>query len=246
MVVTDKKNDDELLILSDDTDNVEELHFDENHDNDLDTTEWFIDFWSDEKDSNEKESKKESLDFQTVDNSNQDTNELLDFDTSAFDMSDSSNQNQEKDSDSKNKWESDSLESENSSDDLDFWGLSLWDESDNTEEQTLWTDEEAPKEEESLEENKDSLENFWTMEQILVEAIKKLESRENQIKDLVDWRQNEITELKKQISDLESKVESENIEVKKLNTEKDSIIKNRKSLEKMKDSENSEENWTKK
>ncbi|MDD2907217.1 MAG: hypothetical protein PHH98_01115 [Candidatus Gracilibacteria bacterium] len=74
-----------------------------------------------------------------------------------------------------------------------------------------------------------------TMTDILDEAIAKFEKREEHIESDIKSREEHISLLKGQIASLESAVNTDNEEVVRLNTEKQSIVKNRKALEKMKE-----------
>lgn len=85
----------------------------------------------------------------------------------------------------------------------------------------------------TLEEVKDS--SVWTMTDILDEAIAKFVKREELIVSDITSKEEHIKSLKAQIASLESDVNTDNEEVTRLNTEKQSIVKNRKALEKMKE-----------
>lgn len=89
-------------------------------------------------------------------------------------------------------------------------------------------------------ENQDSLSNksdwlVWTMADILDEAIAKFAKREDIIAESILSKEEHIKSLREQIASLESAVNTDNEEVSRLNTEKQSIVKNRKALEKMKE-----------
>lgn len=84
-----------------------------------------------------------------------------------------------------------------------------------------------------VEEVKDS--SVWTMTDILDEAIAKFVKREELIVSDITSKEEHIKSLKAQIASLESDVNTDNEEVTRLNTEKQSIVKNRKALEKMKE-----------
>ncbi len=84
-----------------------------------------------------------------------------------------------------------------------------------------------------VEEVKDS--SIWTMTDILDEAIAKFVKREELILTDINSKEEHIKSLKAQIASLESAVNTDNEEVTRLNTEKQSIVKNRKALEKMKE-----------
>jgi len=84
-----------------------------------------------------------------------------------------------------------------------------------------------------VEEVKDS--SVWTMTDILDEAIAKFLKREELIVSDITSKEEHIKSLKAQIASLESDVNTDNEEVNRLNTEKQSIVKNRKALEKMKE-----------
>jgi len=73
------------------------------------------------------------------------------------------------------------------------------------------------------------------MADILDEAIAKFTRREDVIASSIASREEHIRSLKEQIASLESAVNTDNEEVVRLNTEKQSIVKNRKALEKMKE-----------
>jgi len=73
------------------------------------------------------------------------------------------------------------------------------------------------------------------MADILDEAIAKFARREDVIASSIASREEHIKSLKEQIASLESAVNTDNEEVTRLNTEKQSIVKNRKALEKMKE-----------
>lgn len=76
--------------------------------------------------------------------------------------------------------------------------------------------------------------SVWTMTDILDDTIAKFSKREEMIWNDIKWREDHVLSLKAEIAKLEWKVTSENEEVSKLNSEKQAIVKNRKSLEKMK------------
>lgn len=75
----------------------------------------------------------------------------------------------------------------------------------------------------------------WTMADILDEAIAKFAKREDIIAESILSKEEHIKSLREQIASLESAVNTDNEEVSRLNTEKQSIVKNRKALEKMKE-----------
>lgn len=75
----------------------------------------------------------------------------------------------------------------------------------------------------------------WTMTDILDEAIAKFSKREELIVSDINSKEEHIKALKEKIASLESDVNTDNEEVIRLNTEKQSIVKNRKALEKMKE-----------
>ena len=76
--------------------------------------------------------------------------------------------------------------------------------------------------------------SIWTMTDILDDTIAKFSKREEMIWNDIKSREEHVLSLKSEIAELEWKVTSENEEVSKLNSEKQAIVKNRKSLEKMK------------
>lgn len=76
--------------------------------------------------------------------------------------------------------------------------------------------------------------SIWTMTDILDDTIAKFSKREEMIWNDIKSREEHVLSLKAEITELEWKVTSENEEVSKLNSEKQAIVKNRKSLEKMK------------
>lgn len=76
--------------------------------------------------------------------------------------------------------------------------------------------------------------SIWTMTDILDDTIAKFSKREEMIWNDIKSREEHVLSLKAEIAELEWKVTSENEEVSKLNSEKQAIVKNRKSLEKMK------------
>ncbi len=84
--------------------------------------------------------------------------------------------------------------------------------------------------------NKDTNWDIWTMTDIIDEAISKFLKREDLIWDDISLRESHVNSLKNDISELEKRVSLENEEISKLNIEKQAILKNRKSLEKMKES----------
>ncbi|MDD3144546.1 MAG: hypothetical protein PHV23_00380 [Candidatus Gracilibacteria bacterium] len=76
--------------------------------------------------------------------------------------------------------------------------------------------------------------SIGTMTDILDDTIAKFSKREEMIGNDIKSREEHVLSLKAEIAELEGKVTSENEEVSKLNSEKQAIVKNRKSLEKMK------------
>jgi len=229
-------NDEELLILSDDSDNwsdfvLDEQIIDENKDNSLDSN--FISFDSDVSELSNTDTKLDSLDFQV----SLDENKLSD-DNFSFSVDTEKNEQIESVDtvfEEKNEQVSD----------FSFWDdLSNWfnESTSNLVEDNQVS--ETPKVEENffptsiVEEEKitTSNESVWTMTDILDEAIAKFVKREELIVSDINSKEEHIKSLKDQIASLESAVNTDNEEVIRLNTEKQSIMKNRKSLEKMKES----------
>lgn len=251
MVTKDDNKDEELLILSDDTDSDFKIDEDIIIDDDSNLSDSLISF-DDEKtedtsknkliedsddfsfsfeDSSEK-TELESKDEKSPENINLDLSEELSF---SLDDSDS------------NDNEIVIKETE-----LNSFSLDLNDEVTNTESNinSIPSDTQNNYIEEKNQDNSLVSEeiNFmeseeidisvwdeiWTMTDILSEAISKAEKRQLLIESDIDSREKHISDLKREISDLENNVWSENEEVSKLNSEKQSILKNIKSLEKMK------------
>lgn len=210
-------NDEELLILSDDSDNwsdfvLDEQIIDDNKNNSL--NESIISFDTetpsfDSTSSTDSELKIESTDLGT------DFSVSLDSETPASnDFAFSIDQNMDILWGETQVEETPVVIAEESSD------FSFWEEI---------TETSSPVEEEV----KDP--SVWTMTDILDEAIAKFVKREELIVSDITSKEEHIKSLKAQIASLESDVNTDNEEVTRLNTEKQSIVKNRKALEKMKE-----------
>lgn len=76
--------------------------------------------------------------------------------------------------------------------------------------------------------------NEWTMEDILDDAMNKLDSRADSIASEISTEETNESDLKNQITDLEWQVKVVNEKISDLKSEKSLIAKNTKSLEKMK------------
>lgn len=98
---------------------------------------------------------------------------------------------------------------------------------------SFWDD--LNKQNESLPKNNNENSEIWTMTDIIDEAISKFLKREDLIWKDIESRETNVDSLKNEISELEKRVSLENDEISRLNTEKQAILKNRKSLEKMKE-----------
>lgn len=206
-------NEEELLILSDDTDIWSDFVLDEQIIDENNSTDTMISF------------DDISLDENTLNISEVSENTLTTTEDSENSFWDFSLWN---DNESLISWESMSIDNDKTVLEEGFTSenLSFWSELDNDttsvieeDSNSWWT-------------------NVWTMTDILDEAIAKFVKREGLIWKDIDSRESNIKSLKNEIAELERKVNKENEEVSTLNTEKQAILKNRKALEKMKNDMN--------
>lgn len=242
-------NDEDLLILSDDSDAWSEFVLDEqilwddknSSSNDSD----FISFDSDLAGfdvSTSDETIEKSQDLWD----NQDSNDfMLSFDdvTSSWEIiENTSSEVQDLPVNTDNLW----FSLENVSDEeilpssIETQSVSDWPESQDIFSLDENTSEDTFSKVDLSVENQDSLSNksdwlVWTMADILDEAIAKFAKREDIIAESILSKEEHIKSLREQIASLESAVNTDNEEVSRLNTEKQSIVKNRKALEKMKE-----------
>lgn len=262
MVTKDNNKDEELLILSDDTDSDFKIDEDIIIDDDSNLSDSLISF-DDEKnedtsknkliedsddfsfsfdDSSEK-TELESKDEKSTENTNLDLWDDLSFslDDSETIVSDLNTDKSELnsfslDTDLKNEDTNESIDSNLSSFNFEEKVEEKVEEKPSEDlfatDKNIETDNIDFNESQELEESEWS--EIWTMTDILSEAISKAEKRKLLIESDIDSREKHISDLKKEISDLENNVWLENEEVSKLNSEKQSILKNIKSLEKMK------------
>lgn len=213
-------NDEDLLILSDDNDIWSEFVLDEQIITDDQNNSW------------ESELITFDSDFTSFDvTSNSESNEVPSLKVSQEDENDfmlSFDQNEVKE---ENSFVNDNQDiglnvEKNEEPSLEENVFSLW--NDNLDEDNNLFSQESTS-------NTSDVTSVWTMTDILDEAIVKFAKREELIASDISLKENHIKELKNQISALESAVNTDNEEVTRLNTEKQSILKNRKALEKMKE-----------
>lgn len=234
MATKDNNKDEELLILSDDSES--DFKIDEDiiiDDDDTNISDSLISF-DDEKSDLPKEDNENNLsdDFSLSfdDSKDSESSEIILEDSDSSD--DLVENSEENDSDNISfDLDSDSQNDENLDSEKNFKS---------EESEWLWVnlDDWLIDEEINIQDNDDFNNNswieVWTMTDILSEAISKAEKRQWLIESDIEKRETHISKLKNEIKELESKVWAENEEVTNLNTEKQSILKNIKSLEKMK------------
>ena len=211
-------DDNDLLILSDDDTQTDELLMEEtNLDEEIiPSTEEIITF---DEPVLDLENDSETISEANTD----DSNEALDFGSDLGIDED--------------KTETETLEKEEEK--VDEANFDLWDFGADvtTEEETIKPEEESKEEDLSFggaDLSIDSSNTVWTMEDILNKAVTDLETRLSAISDEKAQEEAIIADLKAQIEDLEIKVKTSNEKVSELVSEQSMINKNTKSLERMK------------
>lgn len=226
-------NDDELLILSDDSDVWSDFVLDEQivNDNNSSINDMIsFDTWLENTDI--KLDSIQAEDKLVNDNSN-------DFSFSMDQDLDSSLSNLDNNENNLNLvWETSDSSDFSFSIDSSSEKPSLTEEKPSSLNETetdfsFWDD--LNKQNESLPKNNNENSEIWTMTDIIDEAISKFLKREDLIWKDIESRETNVDSLKNEISELEKRVSLENDEISRLNTEKQAILKNRKSLEKMKE-----------
>lgn len=226
-------NDDELLILSDDSDVWSDFVLDEQivNDNNSSINDMIsFDTWLENTDI--KLDSIQAEDKLVNDNSN-------DFSFSMDQDLDSSLSNLDNNENNLNLvWETSESSDFSFSIDSSSEKPSLTEEKPSSLNETetdfsFWDD--LNKQNESLPKNNNENSEIWTMTDIIDEAISKFLKREDLIWKDIESRETNVDSLKNEISELEKRVSLENDEISRLNTEKQAILKNRKSLEKMKE-----------